>query len=407
MAELSHELQGIDPARSSHLTSAAWGARPGTVDGRGRRPAERIRGPQHRRGAVDAREGPSHRRDRRRHDGRPTTRAGGVNRVRGAVSWRCRTPTPRGAADLAAAFDGVRGVGDPLDSSPTPRWTPVVIASPGFVHEEQCWPASSTESTPVREAPDHGQRVVAAPGRGRGQARRPTGPGGLHAPLRPRVRADEGHARQRAARPHAAAAQHPPQQEPSGLLPLRDDRARLARPREVDVATVHLRRGDRRESPCWRARRRAWPPRGSSTRRYRCSGWPAGAWSPRRVFVNCRSATRCRCEAVARARHHHGGQDSTGIYSTVADEHGGYWGGQVPRTSGPLRRAYDLEVQAWVDASRRGEVVGPEEMDGYVATAVCTAGMESLATGQPVRVDPRGPHGGAGRGAMMKLTLDP
>jgi myo-inositol 2-dehydrogenase/D-chiro-inositol 1-dehydrogenase len=49
--------------------------------------------------------------------------------------------------------------------------------------------------------------------------------------------------------------------------------------------------------------------------------------------------------------------------------------------------AYDLEVQAWVDASRRGEVVGPTAWDGYAATAVCTAGMESLRSGEPVRVE--------------------
>jgi len=82
------------------------------------------------------------------------------------------------------------------------------------------------------------------------------------------------------------------------------------------------------------------------------------------------------------------GSNSTGIYSTVADEHGGYWGGQIaPDFRVRFARAYDLEVQAWVDASRRGGVVGPTSWDGYAATAVCTAGMESLATSLPVKVD--------------------
>ena len=45
--------------------------------------------------------------------------------------------------------------------------------------------------------------------------------------------------------------------------------------------------------------------------------------------------------------------------------------------------AYDLEVQAWVDATRRGEVVGPTAWDGYAATVVCEAGMASLASGAP------------------------
>jgi outer membrane protein OmpA-like peptidoglycan-associated protein len=49
--------------------------------------------------------------------------------------------------------------------------------------------------------------------------------------------------------------------------------------------------------------------------------------------------------------------------------------------------AYDVEVQAWVDASLRGEVVGPTAWDGYAAVAVCEAGLASLRTGTPVAVD--------------------
>jgi myo-inositol 2-dehydrogenase/D-chiro-inositol 1-dehydrogenase len=106
------------------------------------------------------------------------------------------------------------------------------------------------------------------------------------------------------------------------------------------------------------------------------------------VFVNCRVGYEVRCEAVAERGTVVAGQNSTGISSTVADERGGYWGGQVPPDFRVrFARAYDLEVQAWVDASRRGEVVGPTSWDGYAATAVCTAGMESLATGLPVKVD--------------------
>jgi myo-inositol 2-dehydrogenase/D-chiro-inositol 1-dehydrogenase len=106
------------------------------------------------------------------------------------------------------------------------------------------------------------------------------------------------------------------------------------------------------------------------------------------VFVNCQVGYEVRCEAVAERGTIMAGSNSTGIYSTVADEHGGYWGGQIaPDFRVRFARAYDLEVQAWVDASRRGEVVGPTSWDGYAATAVCTAGMESLATSLPVKVD--------------------
>ena len=73
-------------------------------------------------------------------------------------------------------------------------------------------------------------------------------------------------------------------------------------------------------------------------------------------------------------------------------------------------RAYDDEVQAWVDGVRQGTgPVGASAWDGYAATAVSTAGMASLATGRPVpvRLAPRpalyaaatdpvaGPSGGA------------
>jgi myo-inositol 2-dehydrogenase/D-chiro-inositol 1-dehydrogenase len=44
-------------------------------------------------------------------------------------------------------------------------------------------------------------------------------------------------------------------------------------------------------------------------------------------------------------------------------------------------------VQSWVDASRRGEVVGPTTWDGYAATVVCEAGMESLKSGAPMKVE--------------------
>ena len=51
-----------------------------------------------------------------------------------------------------------------------------------------------------------------------------------------------------------------------------------------------------------------------------------------------------------------------------------------------FERAYDLELQAWADAARRGVVTGPTAWDGYAATVVCEAGMASLASGTPVAV---------------------
>lgn len=44
--------------------------------------------------------------------------------------------------------------------------------------------------------------------------------------------------------------------------------------------------------------------------------------------------------------------------------------------------AYDQEVQAWVDAARKGEQVGPSAWDGYAAAACCEAGLAALESGR-------------------------
>lgn len=40
-----------------------------------------------------------------------------------------------------------------------------------------------------------------------------------------------------------------------------------------------------------------------------------------------------------------------------------------------FRDAYDLEVQQWVDATLRGEIAGPSAWDGYATAACCAAGV--------------------------------
>jgi len=52
-----------------------------------------------------------------------------------------------------------------------------------------------------------------------------------------------------------------------------------------------------------------------------------------------------------------------------------------------FQEAYDIEVQAWVDATRRGEVSGPSVWDGYAAAAVCEAGVRAQGTGGRVAVE--------------------
>ncbi|MFB1296921.1 Gfo/Idh/MocA family protein [Mycobacterium sp. pW049] len=66
----------------------------------------------------------------------------------------------------------------------------------------------------------------------------------------------------------------------------------------------------------------------------------------------------------------------------------GSWGGQItPGFRERFGRAYDTEIQRWVDAVRTGvNIDGPTAWDGYAAAAVCAAGVESLETGLPVDV---------------------
>ncbi|WP_223691002.1 Gfo/Idh/MocA family protein [Leifsonia poae] len=49
-------------------------------------------------------------------------------------------------------------------------------------------------------------------------------------------------------------------------------------------------------------------------------------------------------------------------------------------------RAYDTEVQRWVNAVRSGTIDGPSAWDGYLAASVCEAGLVAQATGRRVEV---------------------
>lgn len=70
----------------------------------------------------------------------------------------------------------------------------------------------------------------------------------------------------------------------------------------------------------------------------------------------------------------------------------GTWGGQItPGFRERFGRAYDTEIQRWVDAVAAGACSGdytdgPGVWDGYAAAAVCAAGVESLESGLPVQV---------------------
>ncbi len=65
----------------------------------------------------------------------------------------------------------------------------------------------------------------------------------------------------------------------------------------------------------------------------------------------------------------------------------GKWGGNVtPGFEERFGAAYDVEVQAWVDAALRGEIGGPTAWDGYATAACCEAGVEAQKSGEKVKV---------------------
>jgi myo-inositol 2-dehydrogenase/D-chiro-inositol 1-dehydrogenase len=106
------------------------------------------------------------------------------------------------------------------------------------------------------------------------------------------------------------------------------------------------------------------------------------------LFVTTGVAYEVRTEVVAERGSAMIGLD-VGLVRTGAP---GTRGGQItPGFRERFGQAYDTEFQRWVDAVHRGRSTGdftdgPSAWDGYAATAVCEAGVESLQSGLPVEV---------------------
>ncbi|MGV9455587.1 Gfo/Idh/MocA family protein [Streptomyces sp. NPDC003635] len=108
-----------------------------------------------------------------------------------------------------------------------------------------------------------------------------------------------------------------------------------------------------------------------------------GALSDVEIFVNCGFGYQVQAEVVGERGTARVGDDHTLVTATA-----GRWGGSIAQDwTERFADAYDREVQAWVDATRRGEVTGPSVFDGYAAAAVCEAGVRSLREGGRVAVE--------------------
>lgn len=114
------------------------------------------------------------------------------------------------------------------------------------------------------------------------------------------------------------------------------------------------------------------------------------------IYVRTGVAYEVRTEVVGEHGSATIGLD-TSLVRTATD---GRRGGQLtPSFVERFGAAYDVELQRWVDAARRGTVDGPGAWDGYAAVAVCEAGVQALRTGEkvavglPARLDPDGASG--------------
>jgi myo-inositol 2-dehydrogenase / D-chiro-inositol 1-dehydrogenase len=65
----------------------------------------------------------------------------------------------------------------------------------------------------------------------------------------------------------------------------------------------------------------------------------------------------------------------------------GYYRGHVPADwRERFVRAYDAELQRWIDVVSAGSSTGPSSWDGYAATVVCDAGRQAFRSGKRVEV---------------------
>lgn len=290
------------------------------------------------------------------------------------------------AEALAEHFDGVRAVLDPLGLIADSDIDAVVIASPGWVHEEQVLACIGAGKPTLCEKPltmdgDSALRVV----RAERAARRPLVQLGFMRRFDPeyaRMKAllDSGRLGKLLVLHNTHRNKDVPDSFRSEMI-VRDslvhevDVARFVFGEEITEITVHC------PTPTSLAAAGVFDPQVSL---FRMAG---GAIVTNEVFVRSQVGYEVRCEALCERGTILAGRPWGDLYVTAVGDSDGSWGGTIPADfRDRFALAYDLEVQAWVDSAHRGEVVGPTAWDGYAATVVCEAGMASLEAGEAVAV---------------------
>ena len=107
-----------------------------------------------------------------------------------------------------------------------------------------------------------------------------------------------------------------------------------------------------------------------------------GAWADIEVNMTSHYGYDIRAEVVC-----DDGTASLAEADGVQIKTAGQRSGLVPRDwQERFMRAYDLELQDWINASAAGTATGPSAWDGYMATAVSEAATASLSTASLTRV---------------------
>ena len=304
-----------------------------------------------------------------------------ADRVANATLVAVSDPDVARAKELASRFDDVSVHDDPLDLVASDGVDAVVIASPGFVHEEQVLACLAAGKHVLCEKPltmdaESSLRLVEA----EREAGRPLVQVGFMRRFDPEYAAmksmlDSGELGRLLLVHNVHRNKDVPDSFRSEMT-VRDsmvhevDVCRWLFGEEIVEITVHS------PAPATQAQEGVVDPQVAV---FRMAG---GGMATSELFVRCTVGYEVRCEATADR-----GNLTVGLGSGVFARSANRWGGSVPDDFRVrFGAAYDAEVQAWVDASRRGEVTGPTTWDGYAATVVCEAGMESLASGAPVKV---------------------
>ncbi|WP_432522606.1 Gfo/Idh/MocA family protein [Kineococcus sp. SYSU DK006] len=285
--------------------------------------------------------------------------------------------------DAVAAEFGVRALHDPLAAIEDPDVDAVVVATPGFTHEDLVLRAIAAGrptlcEKPLTTSPQTSRAVVEAE---RALGRRLVQVGFMR-------RFDAEYERLRAliasaelGRPLFLHCAHrnatTPPNFSSEMLILDSvvhevDVARFLLGEEITAITV-LTPG-----------RTSHAPQGLQDPQFVLMETASGTLVDVEIFVNTTVGYEVRTELVAER-----GSAQIGLGVGLVRHSAAGWGGAVP---GDFRQrfgaAYDTEFQRWVDAVRSGAGVdGPGVWDGYAAAAVCAAGVESLRTGRRVEVD--------------------